>query len=521
MNQPVINKRILFRMFMSLFIVTLFITFFVLIWYEINLVNDKRLTLINEEHIAVDTLSQVIGKDLKNVVTDLEFMKYELLGHDHKEDLKSLWENFIVSKKFYDQIRFIDSEGQEVIRVNYNKGNVDFVDKDMLQNKADRYYFEESILLEDGEIYVSKLDLNIENSMVEIPEKPMIRIALRVKTEDVDGILLVNFLAQNMLNDIALFSLNSQGNYYLINERGDFLYHHLPSKTFRFMYETEDKGNIFIDYPMIESTDQEEMVFSDAQLFIVKPLNLEVIMDFEGYKMTTNENLYLVAHADGYEEEFTYLNMKFSNILKQVYTKNRFAFVIILTGTFLVAYLQYRIKKSKRLVRELYEKDDLTNIYNRRAGMIYFDEMIEEVKISDHELAVVFIDVDGLKQVNDVLGHEKGDDLLVSVTNIIRDEIRDNDLFMRLGGDEFLLVLANINMSVAEQIMKRVYNRIDNINIMDDKPYYMSFSYGITSTLDAASKDPEILLRVSDEKMYLAKHKKTKKSMLKENHEKI
>ncbi|HEY86017.1 MAG TPA: hypothetical protein G4N96_12995, partial [Chloroflexi bacterium] len=88
--------------------------------------------------------------------------------------------NFAQTRKIYDQIRFIDAEGNEIIRVNTSSGGVlSVVPEENLQNKADRYYFSDSIAIAPGEVFVSPLDLNIEQGQIEIlpdgSNKPVIR----------------------------------------------------------------------------------------------------------------------------------------------------------------------------------------------------------------------------------------------------------------------------------------------------------------------------------------------------------
>ena len=72
----------------------------------------------------------------------------------------------------YDQVRFLDKNGQELIRVNFNDGKPALVSEEQLQNKAKRYYFADTFALEPGRIFVSPFDLNVEQGQVELPLKP-------------------------------------------------------------------------------------------------------------------------------------------------------------------------------------------------------------------------------------------------------------------------------------------------------------------------------------------------------------
>lgn len=514
MREKKLNSSTFVRLFATLFIVTLILSTIVLMIYEYRLIKELKSSIILEETIAVDTLSQVIGKDLKNVVSDLEFMNHEMLAHyDRQESLEQLWVHFLQAKHFYDQIRFIDVTGEELYRVNYNQGDVSVVTHEQLQEKSSRYYFEEAISLDIGQVYISKLDLNVENGEIEKPEKPMLRIALRVKNEQFDGIIVVNYLGKYLLNDVDIFNQNTAGMIYLTNNYGDYLYHEDKDKTFAFMYDDRVE-NFDVDYPDILGHEDQPYIIDDAELFIVKHLDFNQMLEIQGKKVISNEELILINHVYGGSFDI-FLDTSLVKVIFQVLEKNKYAIIIIFIGTLLISYLQYRIKRAKILFTKMYEKDALTDIYNRRAGIKYLSGLIDDIQITREELCIVFIDVDGLKQINDGLGHEYGDDLLTTIIFIVKEEIREKDLLFRLGGDEFLLALMDIDISIADRIIQRVQEKLEYINRKDEKAYFLSLSYGISSTYDDNTLDMEELIRFSDERMYENKKSKLKRKMIK------
>lgn len=503
-------------MFVSVFLVAVLLTMAIMTVYEYYYRKELREIIITEETIALDTLTRILGKDLTNVLTDLEFLKEELLMHQNDdEEVMHLWTNFMKAKSVYDQVRFIDVSGQELYRVNYNQGNIAVVDASALQDKASRYYFKESINLNHNEIYVSKFDLNVENGEIEQPIKPMIRVAIRIKQDELDGILIFNYLADYVLRDLEMFDVGTKGEFYLINSGGYYLYHEDESKQFRFMYDDRAGGNFELDYPGIVARHyNRDYVVENNELFIVNMLNSESMINGETRMLYGNEELLLVSHVKG-DESNAIFDMSVSNLLRSVLKNSIGSFLMVFLGALIFAVLQYRIKKSKKIVKEMFEKDALTEVYNRRAGMNYFTEMVNTSYMNTDELSVIFIDVDGLKQINDSLGHEFGDDLLVSIVNIILEEIRDDDLFMRLGGDEFLLVINRIGLTGSSHVMKRIEERIESENQDNEKPFIMSISYGITSTYEENTHDVTELMRIADEKMYEQKNKKDRSHMLK------
>lgn len=515
MRDKQINSSTFIKLFVTLFFVTLFLSTIVLTVYEYRLIKELKSTIIEEETIAVDTLSQVIGKDLKNVISDLEFMNYEMLAHyNENESLEQLWVHFLTSKKFYDQIRFIDVSGEELYRVNYNHGQVKVVSHMELQDKSHRYYFEDSIRLEKGQVYISNLDLNIENGEIEQPEKPMLRIALRVQNEHFDGIILVNYLGKYLLKDVEIFNQNTAGSIYLLNGEKDYLYHKDSEKTFAFMYEGMEE-NFNLDFPgVLDENKNKVHIIEDGNLFIMKHLDFNQMMEIQEKKIFASEDLLLVNHVYGKEQDIL-LDATVFKVVWQVFGKNQYAVIIIFFATLLISYLQYRIRKSKILFREMFEKDALTDIYNRRAGMDYFYHMMEQAKGNHDEVCVAFIDVDGLKQINDTLGHDYGDDLLLTITSLIKDEIREKDLFFRFGGDEFLLIFVELDCDIVKQIMTRIQDKLDYLNESDAKSFILSFSYGLSSTHIHETVNIEELIRIADERMYVNKKNKSKREMIK------
>ena len=158
--------------------------------------------------------------------------------------------------------------------------------------------------------------------------------------------------------------------------------------------------------------------------------------------------------------------------------------------------------------------DDLTKVYNRGAGLAKLTKMIQ----NDGRylrLSLCFIDINGLKQVNDILGHKVGDELIVSAIQPIQASIRDHDYIIRMGGDEFLIVLVNTRMEAAEKIWMRILGMYRSINKNENKPYVISVSHGIVEYYDHKDISVDALIKEADERMY--EEKRNMKETLKIN----
>ena len=141
----------------------------------------------------------------------------------------------------------------EIVRVNYNNGQPTIISSEELQNKAHRYYFTETFSLELGEVYVSPLDLNIEHNQIESPHKPMIRFCTPVfdQTNRKRGIIVLNYLAEHLLNKLRPPPTTPYGTITLLNSDGYWLLGIHPEDEWGFMYENGTSISLQYQSPQI------------------------------------------------------------------------------------------------------------------------------------------------------------------------------------------------------------------------------------------------------------------------------
>ncbi len=158
---------------------------------------------------------------------------------EEKAHLADEFANFSSSIGMYDQIRWIDEAGQEQVRVNYAGGKAVVVPGSRLGNKSKRYYFMDTIRLSPGEVYVSPLDLNIEDGEIEIPYKPMLRMAGPVFADSgrKRGIVILNYYAKEMLDE-ATESISDHA--MVLNRDGYWLRSPAAIDEFGFMFDKSD-----------------------------------------------------------------------------------------------------------------------------------------------------------------------------------------------------------------------------------------------------------------------------------------
>lgn len=191
----------------------------------------ERITTETSELLNVGLARSALNNDLAAVVTDLLFLANYLAtqGFDdssllHRDPVSQLLRGFSDNKRLYDQIRFLDTSGQEVVRINFHGGQSQAVAGIDLQNKADRYYFRESIHLDSGQVYISPLDLNMEQGMLEQPIKPMLRFATPIfHAGSKRGILVLNYLGDRLLSSFDRAAANITNHVHLVNDDGYWL----------------------------------------------------------------------------------------------------------------------------------------------------------------------------------------------------------------------------------------------------------------------------------------------------------
>ncbi len=163
-------------------------------------------------------------------------------------------------------------------------------------------------------------------------------------------------------------------------------------------------------------------------------------------------------------------------------------------------------KQQQHKLEMLAHYDALTHLPNRMLLADRFNQAIARCKRdSDSLLAVCYLDLDGFKQVNDALGHDAGDRLLVQVAERIKSVLREEDTVSRLGGDEFALLLGDIHsLDQCEQALERIHRTIAQPYLLGEQSVTIGASSGVSIyPLDDA--DPDTLLRHADQAMYEAK----------------
>lgn len=655
-------KRLIFKRFLLLLsllsVILVAITYPMYLQYQQGV---KDRILANEETSMV-VASQIIQQEMYEQLHVLDLLKQSARVKDYVTDNTEAQRQQLalyfqqVSSAFhrFDQIRLLNNDGQELVRVDLKNGHGEIVPQDELQNKSDRYYFTEAKDLAPDEVFVSRLDLNIEHGEIELPHKPMLRFSVPIFDNQGKraGVLVLNYLAKNMLGNFRkqmLKRANQQG--MLLDGQGYWLSNHersnewgadlgKPDHTFANMYpevwptvanldsgiietktgifrfqtlqpfgfatnmpthfmaehdvvvtpqsvaNTNWKLVIFVPYDFIQKRlflyqTMGKWLLSLLVLFLVgaallaaivtthrdarrrEALRLnEVLHDLYdnapcGYHSLDNQGRVTRINQTeldwlGYQREEV-INQPFihlltptsqaefqaffssftegvsgDNLVLEMQRKDGSTFYISNSVTVLkdkqghfaaartsVFDISKRIELEQKLAL-LANRDELTGISNRRHFYERGELELKRAQRYQQPLAVLMLDADHFKAVNDNYGHDVGDLVLKSLANTLIYTLRETDVFGRIGGEEFAVVLTQTAQTVALEVAERLRHELEQIRVpVQASNQYASEqakseSVGITVSiglgmLDNSDQQLDDLLKKADLALYQAK----------------
>lgn len=268
------------------FIIILFFTFSLLTWIFTSEKHNSISRLKESELNHLTSETQTIEEIFRSIATDLHFLSkvpelqnahlLKAIKNNHAEEI---FLGFSNAKKVYAQVRFLDTLGNEIIRVDRKMNRSWIVPDDKKQNKKGRYYFEDALKLPKGMIYVSPFDLNIENGEIEKPLNPMIRFAEPIYDNEGNkqGVVVLNYHGKNIIEKIAKTS-KRRGNIqtYLINADSYFLIGPTPTDEWGFMFDARYHKNMHSYYPDAWKSiahSKDGLVYNKQGFFIYKTVH--------------------------------------------------------------------------------------------------------------------------------------------------------------------------------------------------------------------------------------------------------
>ena len=521
-----------------LFIACTYEAVFIALQYNSN--TQKRINTQENENLIIENEKNMIVNKVSGVLSDLLYLadSVDVNSIDLDGSFKTArqWTAFLDRKNIYDKISYYALDGSSIVTVysengSYiSKGNPDDNYENLLNNTA---------YLQKGDVYISKpipKTVFIENRQSTVI---LMQFATPLYRSDgaIKGIVVADYYLKDMLENFKALSGTSSGAVYMLDLNG-FSISGSESNDLPFSFQrpdNTDKDSLPESSPGSDLLKSEEQGISNgfgfdsrypnAWKYIKENLSGNIIIDnsffsfshvllysqasgsINGVEVFMDTGDWVAISAVDIENDTDHVFE--TNVLKLMYKmldSQILEFLMMLGVSIIIAFLFLKNKLSKDAIKYFSEFDELTESYNRRAGFMKLREARDTLLSKNKKISMCYIDIDDLKQVNDTLGHEAGDELIKSVVSCIQKNIRQSDFLIRMGGDEFLLVLQDIGEQEAEEIWQRIKSGFDDINRNESRKYAVSASHGIEEcVLASESCNVDMVLQKADEKMYREK----------------
>jgi diguanylate cyclase (GGDEF)-like protein len=244
-----------------------------------------------------------------------------------------------------------------------------------------------------------------------------------------------------------------------------------------------------------------------------KKMNSDVISEKVAYARLYPDYDWVIAMGIHLDDIDAYVAETVSNSHQAIFKTLMVSLIIIAGLMILATFTASRMEKwyynrsYSRLMKEAY-RDSLTGIFNRKAGEQFLHSSFEKFGLSGVETAVLILDLDDFKKINDHCGHQRGDEVLIQFTQAVGNSLRSTDVLVRWGGEEFLLICEGLKAEDTKGFTDKILEaaRTVTYSCSDDQIQVLTTSIGL-SFFHPMDKGPDEAVRRADEAMYDAKAK--------------
>ncbi len=292
-------------------------------------------------------------------------------------------------------------------------------------------------------------------------------------------------LYQRYEEELSLLRGNEIKYLYLLFKDSDNKFRYLLDTTL----EAEDKSEF--NQKFDPQTDIWENAYKTKKLQVAKQHELQTLWITIAYPIVVDEKVVAVLGADFTYDVYKQI-LNTLDPLEKIYFYVSIFMIIMLALAYILIYLYY-INRKRSFV------DPLTKVYNRQ----YLNEYLKTTSLEHYQL--MMIDLDHFKQVNDNYGHTVGDKVLISVVQQIKNSIRQEDILVRFGGEEFLVLIHKQSLETCLSIAERIRNAVMSHEIKTvNKHIVMTISIGI-NPFPFYAKNFDEAVKIADEELYRAK----------------
>lgn len=453
-----------------------------------------------------------------------------------KSRLATTFKSMLAVNKNYTQIRFIGiaDNGKEMVRVDQSQYGIYHHNEDILQSKGEEDYFKKAIKLSHGSVMFSNINYNRENGKIQYPRVITLRAIMPIYTpnQKVFGVLIINLNILHYLREILLYD-GVRYPVVLFNKHNDFFVYNHKTKKLDFFERNQVLSDGFLGNKALTSTKEImptlkhdkkyltilQQVYADQRgdhpvlsLAMIVPTAELVQAD---KKFVTEILIWvlivcilasLLIYIFSHRTMRNLTNMA-QSISQSVQSRDKALYLPIKLNDE-VGMLARAFKQKTKLLHKIAMFDSLTGLPNRKNFIDHLDDAIARASRSTQLMAVVYLDINRFKEVNDTYGHDYGDSLLTQFSYDLQACTRDDAFCARLGGDEFGIVVENLSTKDSVNvIVKRLEGKLNRSYAINGITLNLQISGGLALYPQDALKTDE-LLRLSDQAMYVSKERR-------------
>lgn len=471
-------KIFIFRILLLSFFMIIGLNILVGVEYknEYNLLNEKIET---EEDILNNKVNKIVEETIYDILflLDINEIDKKIVK---KYELENKFKRFLNIKNYYKRIIIYDSEGNKKIDLDNYGENMDYENDNYIIDKVRK-----------NEVYIYPIKCNCNNELVFSVMIPIIKDNKHL------GNIIFEVSIDKLVEDFKRkYNSNNELSVFVIREN-------------KIVYEIKNSLN----------EEEFDKIFKDKIVF-----NDEIFKNFDIYhryynlKIRINNNL-LIKIDENYEHDFYKKNINVIVFLSESYFKNlrKIAFenvikkhwIFLILFIIIAVVISYIYSKNiiyRHKIEENASFDKLTGLYNRYIAMEFLEKYIKSFDRNIEKLTIIYLDANNLKKINDSFGHKKGDEMLKTISNAIRNGKRESDIASRIGGDEFLLILPNCDENEAKKVKLRIEKYLEEYS--EKLPLGCKFSASMGIEEYRKYDTLESFISKADKKMYENKKNK-------------
>ena len=473
----------------------------------------EQIAIEQKNHLVIHANS--ISYNLKQLGYALLFLVDQVGLHrpfDDPEGRKVFADDmisFLKTTELFDQLRLLDVHGMELERANYNGGHPFLTPENELQNKSGRYYVQRVLKLDANQVYISPLDLNIENGKVEFPYKPTIRLGMAIFNTrgEKRGILMLNFLAEHMLAQLKRSNDGFPGRIMLLNREGYWMYGVEPARQWGFMFEDRRNETMaqssYANWLRIIESDSGDFEDHGKLYAFATIYPFREMAEIPMIQLASNSSHYFWKLVSDVPR--LVIANRAQVVRNTIFIWSAAIAFLLIVIAWMLARSDVRRMDSERRLRYIAQHDALTGLSSRTLFADRLEQAIAMARRHRSSFAVLYIDLDEFKPVNDSFGHDAGDALLQKVADRLRLCVREVDTVARMGGDEFAIILVETEMDTdAVLVAKKIIQTFETPFRINGNTCHVSVSIGIAMYPIDAEQAEDLVLR-ADKAMYRAK----------------